>query len=171
MSKCDDLGRFLAGRDAMETPMTFEEVEAVIGFRLPAAAGRYAAWWSNNPSNNVMTKVWLEAGYRTERVDLGGRRVVFRRAHPPTSPAAGASAVPGRSNVLESLRHRLGSSVRMQPGGDPTAPTANRGTPRGDGRDHICPTRSHHSKARHPGRPLRRPPVPGFVLAALAAGD
>jgi hypothetical protein len=26
-----------------------------------------------------MTKVWLDAGYETEQVDMGGRRLVFRR--------------------------------------------------------------------------------------------
>jgi hypothetical protein len=107
--------------------MTFSEVEAVIGGPLPPAAGRYAAWWSNNPSNNVMTRIWLEAGYRTERVDLGGRKLVFRRAG-PRSPAASPAPAPsqrgGRSDVLETIRRKLGGSVRMAPGYDPTAPTA-----------------------------------------------
>ena len=28
-----------------------------------------------------MTKVWLEAGFQTEQVDLGARKLVFRRVH------------------------------------------------------------------------------------------
>ena len=39
----------------------------------------HRAWWSNNPSNNVMTKVWLAAGYLTEQVDVSARKLVFRR--------------------------------------------------------------------------------------------
>jgi hypothetical protein len=46
-----------------------------------AKAQHHRAWWSNNPSNNVMTKVWLEAGFQTEQVDLGARKLVFRRVH------------------------------------------------------------------------------------------
>ena len=82
MIKYDPLGAYLSGRDASQTPMTFDEIECVIGAPLPPAAGRYPAWWSNNPSNNVMTKVWLDAGYRSERVDLGARKLVFRRSRP-----------------------------------------------------------------------------------------
>ena len=86
MSKYSPLGDYLRGRQTNEVPLSFHEIEEIIGRSLPPKAQNYAAWWSNNPSNNVMTKVWLEAGFRTERVDLGGRRLVFRRAaRPPSS--------------------------------------------------------------------------------------
>jgi hypothetical protein len=72
--------------------MTFAEIERVIGGKLPPNSPQYPAWWSNNPSNNVMTKVWLSAGFRTEQVDVKSRKVVFRRIEekrvelPPISP-------------------------------------------------------------------------------------
>lgn len=78
-SKYAPLGDYLRHQPMTEVPMTFTEIERVTGVTLPPKAQNYAAWWSNNPSNNVMTKVWLAAGYKTERVDLGGRRLVFRR--------------------------------------------------------------------------------------------
>ena len=56
--------------------MTFSEIEKVLGFPLPASK-RYQAWWSNNPWNNVMTKAWLAAGYKTEQIDVGGEKVTF----------------------------------------------------------------------------------------------
>ncbi len=124
MSKYDPLGHFLRKRSSNETPMTFEEIEKVIGVSLPPAAERHPAWWSNNPSNNVMTKVWLEAGYRSERVDLGGRKLVFRRSRlrsNSTRPAGGPSPRP--IGILETIRHRLRGSVTMAPDFDPTAPT------------------------------------------------
>jgi len=127
MSKYEPLGRYLADQPGQETPMTFAEVEAVIGAPLPPAAGRYAAWWSNNSSNNVMTRIWLEAGFRTEKVDLGGRKLVFRRAAPRSPPAPPDAPRPGRrANVLETLRRKLGGSVRMSPGFDPASPSAER---------------------------------------------
>lgn len=80
--------------------MTFADIERVTGVRLPPKAQQHRAWWSNNPSNNVMTKVWLDAGFHSERVDLEGRKLVFRRmraaakpretsAPPPSPPARG----------------------------------------------------------------------------------
>jgi hypothetical protein len=79
MGKYDRLGQFLQSQRNKEVPMTFAEIERVIGAKLPPNSPQYPAWWSNNPSNNVMTKVWLAAGFRTEQVDTAARKVVFRR--------------------------------------------------------------------------------------------
>jgi hypothetical protein len=62
--------------------MTFAEIERVVGNKLPPKAQHHRAWWSNNPSNNVMTKVWLDAGFESAQVDIKGRKLVFRRAAP-----------------------------------------------------------------------------------------
>src|ERR1700761_863720 len=78
MSKYDALGRFLQSQNAEYVPMTFREIEKVTGTKLPNSK-QYPAWWSNNTWNNVMTKVWLDAGYRTEQVDVAHERLVFRR--------------------------------------------------------------------------------------------
>ena len=102
--------------------MSFSEIEAVIGVRLPPAAHRHAAWWSNNPSNNVMTKVWLDAGFRTERVDLGARRLVFRRVAPAKAPAPARGFEP-RPGAITEMRKALRGTMRIAPGVDLTAPT------------------------------------------------
>ena len=81
MSKYDALGRYLRNQKAGHVPMTFGEIERVTGTKLPNSK-QYPAWWSNNAWNNVMTKVWLEAGYRSEQVDIEGERLVFRRDGP-----------------------------------------------------------------------------------------
>lgn len=78
MSKYDPLGTYLRRQRQSEVPMTFREIERITGTKLPASA-KYRAWWSNNDFNNVMTKVWLEAGFKTEQVDLASGRLVFRR--------------------------------------------------------------------------------------------
>lgn len=79
MSKYDALGSFLRRQGGELVAMTFREIERVTGAKLPNSK-QYPAWWSNNTWNNVMTKVWLEAGYRTEQVDIAGQKLVFRRA-------------------------------------------------------------------------------------------
>jgi hypothetical protein len=80
MSKYDGLGTYLGKQFQAEVPMTFAEIERVIGAKLPPEAQTQRAWWSNNPNNNVMTKIWLAAGYETARVDVAGRKLVFKRS-------------------------------------------------------------------------------------------
>jgi hypothetical protein len=81
MSKYEPLARFLAGGSSA-IALTFEEIERILGFRLPPSARKYPAWWSNHESSHVQTRAWLTAGFQTGQVDIGGEKVVF-------SPAAG----------------------------------------------------------------------------------
>ena len=59
--------------------MAFKEIESIIGCRLPPKASGYPAWWSNNPTNNPMTRAWLDAGYKSESVDTKNRKLIFRQ--------------------------------------------------------------------------------------------
>lgn len=86
MGKYDPLKSFLISQDVARIPVSFADLEQVLGVKLPESK-RYPAWWSNNPSNNPMTKVWLAAGYVTEQVDTAAERLVFRRAEPEPKPA------------------------------------------------------------------------------------
>ena len=81
MSKYDPLGQYLESRSDRHIAMSFAEIERIVGSRLPRSK-MHRAWWSNNPSNNVMTRQWLSAGYQTEQVDIAGERLVFTRAGP-----------------------------------------------------------------------------------------
>lgn len=123
MSKYEPLTQFLSAQRAQEVPMSFSEIERVLGFPLPEKASGIRAWWSNNPSNNVMTKAWLAAGFITERVDMGSRRLVFRKSN--TTPAPMKAAVrPARSiGFLDRIRAQLGGTVTIPEGVDITAPT------------------------------------------------
>lgn len=124
MSKYEPLTQFLSAQRAQEVPMSFSEIERVLGFRLPEKASGIRAWWSNNPSNNVMTKAWLAAGFVTERVDMGARRLVFRKA--VMSPIARAPAAPRAARsigFLDRIRAQLGGTVTIPEGVDITAPT------------------------------------------------
>jgi hypothetical protein len=98
MSKYAGLGPFLKAQCTETVAMTFREIEKVTGTKLPNSR-RYPAWWSNNAWNNVMTKVWLDAGFRTEQVDIAGERLVFRRAQQQVQerPRVFEPAKPGKS--------------------------------------------------------------------------
>jgi hypothetical protein len=122
MGKYQPLEAFLSGCEADETTMSFEEIEAVIGADLPEAAHTHRAWWSNNPSNNVMTRCWLAAGYRTERVDMAARRLVFRRADgmAATRRVANRARIENDASapLLERLWKSLAGTVRVPDGVD-----------------------------------------------------
>lgn len=88
MSKYAPLRDYLATQTTTLIPMTFEQIEKILATPLPPSK-KYPAWWSNNPSNNVMTKEWLAAGYETESVDTAGGKLVFRKRETPALPQGG----------------------------------------------------------------------------------
>src|SRR5579862_5398405 len=65
MSKYAGLGTYLRRQAGPDVPMTFSEIETVTGTKLPPKAQHSRTWWSNNASNNVMTKIWLDAGFES----------------------------------------------------------------------------------------------------------
>lgn len=79
MSKYDTLQDYLYGTGDDHVAMGFSEIEAVLGFNLPPSSRRQRAWWSNNPTNNVMTRAWLDAGYETAHVDMAAEKLIFRK--------------------------------------------------------------------------------------------
>jgi hypothetical protein len=127
MGKYAPLGDFLRSQHVGLVTVTFDEIERITGTKLPPKAQHHRAWWSNNPSNNVMTKVWLEAGFQTEQVDLGARKLVFRRVRdragsaPSQVPASRAPAVTpgfGRHPLFGALK----GLMRVARGTDLTKP-------------------------------------------------
>lgn len=121
MGKYEPLGAFLRGQRAQEVPLTFNEIEKITGVKLPPKAQHHRAWWSNNPSNSVMTKVWLEAGYESTRVDMSARKLVFRRARKPGPGEAKLPPAP-KKGERHPLFGALKGLVRIPPGVDLTEP-------------------------------------------------
>jgi hypothetical protein len=124
MGKYEPLGQFLRKQRTHEVPMTFREIERITGVKLPPKAQHQRAWWSNNPSNNVMTKVWLDAGYESAQVDMSARKLVFRRVSgasdaPSPQPASRPHATKGgRHPIFGALK----DITRLVPGVDLTEP-------------------------------------------------
>ncbi len=78
MSKYAPLRDYLASRPLQEWKVTFEDIEDVLGFPLPASARRYPAWWANeSTSSHVQSHSWLDAGWRTSEVKLREERLTF----------------------------------------------------------------------------------------------
>ena len=118
MGKYEPLKSFLLSSRTDEVALSFDEIERLIGAALPPSQ-KHPAWWSNNPANNSMTRVWLDAGYRTEGLDLVARKVTFRR----TGKGPQHVSSDGSPGLVERLQSALGGTVRVQPGFDLTKPT------------------------------------------------
>jgi hypothetical protein len=117
MSKYEPLGEYLKKQGKDLVPLTFAEIERIIGAKLPASS-KYRAWWSNNDFNSVMTKVWLDAGYESEQVDMARRRLLFRRVRKPKASAPGSE----EATPIHPAYGFLKGLVRITPGTDLTQP-------------------------------------------------
>lgn len=55
--------------------LTFQEVEQILGFSLPASALTYREWWSNQAdvSNRPQARAWMNSGFRVKTVRQSGR--------------------------------------------------------------------------------------------------
>ena len=116
MTKYEPLEKFLYAKGVESIPMKFSEIESVIQDNLPPSARKHRAWWSNNPSNSVITYAWLAAGYKTSAVNLESEHVVFlRKPHtPPQKPTSPSGEHP--------LLGCMAGSVTFADGTDITEP-------------------------------------------------
>lgn len=120
MSKYAALGDYLSRQNVGHVQMSFSEIEQITGGKLPVSQ-RYPAWWSNNPQNNPMTRVWLDAGFQTEQVDITARKLVFRRTS--TDVAASRNVAAKEKNGGEHpLIGCMQGTVFVPDGVDLTAP-------------------------------------------------
>ena len=111
-----------------EVPMTFERVEEIVGTALPPSAFRHRAWWSNNPTNSVITHTWLRAGYKSAEVDMTERKLVFRKSETGGAIPGGRGTKPeggdpgARQSIVSRIADALEGTVTVKPGTDLTEP-------------------------------------------------
>ncbi len=115
MSKYEALPQFLAQVDRAAHRMSFGEIEGILGFKLPKSAYEHEAWWSNNATGHSHARAWLKFGWRTEAVDLAGRKVTFRRST--------ASLLPAAPSQKRDPWGCMAGTVTILPGTDLTAPS------------------------------------------------
>ena len=115
MSKYEALGQFLKTQDNQLVPMAFADIERVIGAQLPPSAHKHRPWWSNNASNSALTRVWLNAGFKSEQVDMESQKLVFRRIGPQKAPFASPGSQHPMIGALKGL-------LRIVEGTDVTKP-------------------------------------------------
>ncbi|HEX5509030.1 MAG TPA: hypothetical protein VFX37_11050 [Pseudolabrys sp.] len=116
MSKYEPLPQFLSGTENSVRRLTFAEIERILGFKLPQSAYEHEAWWSNNATGHSHARAWVKAGWRTQDLDLAGRKVTFRRS-------GAASATP--STPTGDRWGCMSGTVTIMPGTDLTAPLSD----------------------------------------------
>lgn len=76
------LHKYLDGRYADTVVLTIADIEALLGFTLPAQARLQPEWWSNGDTADAASPqsgAWIHAR-RTARPNLGAAIVTFERA-------------------------------------------------------------------------------------------
>ena len=114
MSKYEALPQFLGRVAGSIHRLSFRQLERILGFKLPTSAYEHEAWWSNNATGHSHARAWLEAGWRTEAVDLAARQVTFRRSMPPPNQTPPKKPDPWGC---------MAGTVTILPGTDLTAPS------------------------------------------------
>lgn len=77
MSKYDPLRAYLDSCGGVDVPLSFADIEAVLGFDLPYSARHHRHWWGNNAFGHAQSRSWMKARYKVAKIDLAGERVVF----------------------------------------------------------------------------------------------
>jgi hypothetical protein len=60
-------------------PLTFDEIEDIIGAKLPDSARRHRVWWSNDTSTLRQSSSWLDAGWKTTNINMNEGTINFAR--------------------------------------------------------------------------------------------
>jgi hypothetical protein len=75
------LGQFLdqlpEGIEAVT--LSFKDIEALIGGKLPQSAYTHRAWWANDSTSHVQSKQWLKVGWRVATADVQAELIIFER--------------------------------------------------------------------------------------------
>jgi hypothetical protein len=98
-SKYAPLQRQLERTPGQRLRLTFAEIEATLGFKLPRSAQVYPQWWANVGGSHVQAGAWMGAGWRTCEVDVPGGRVTFERDAPAAEWATPGVEEPGKPFV------------------------------------------------------------------------
>jgi hypothetical protein len=69
---------YLEHRYASVVVLTFEQIEALLGFALPGPARADRAWWTENVDAQRHCSAWTEAG-RTAAPNLAAGIIAFER--------------------------------------------------------------------------------------------
>ncbi len=95
--KYTPLGAYLAAipQGQSDITLSFEQIESILGDKLPPSAHEHRAWWSNETDGqHVNAHAWMDAGWTADTVDQERGVIRFLRSHqkgPAVETVAAAS--------------------------------------------------------------------------------
>ena len=61
--------------DQTEVILSFEQIERIIGAKLPPSAYEYQQWWDHEKEgNHVNARAWTNAGWKVQSVDFNRKQ-------------------------------------------------------------------------------------------------
>ena len=115
MSKYQPLASFLKTQKTQAVPLTFKELEKILGFKLPPSAYRHRPWWANEARGHVHAKAWLDAGYETAQVDMEAKRLVFQCATYGETPMNAQKGLSEQGHAYQHDDYVIPSTVSKAP--------------------------------------------------------
>lgn len=82
MSKYLSLGIYLENQDNKNVRLTFNEIERILGFKLPKYLRKWQAGWYGTAEaspTHVQKSVWESVGYHVKHVDIIEEIVTFEK--------------------------------------------------------------------------------------------
>ncbi len=83
MNKYDPLHDFLLNilPNITERTLSFDEIEKILGDKLPNSATTHRAWWANpiSPNDHPHAQSWITAGWKVDTVNQNNKWVSFTR--------------------------------------------------------------------------------------------
>lgn len=80
MGKYEPLANFLGSFQGESWEASSDDIEKILGFKLPPSAHEHRAWWANQfKGHHSQAKRWIEAGWVTKEIDQRRGRVRFER--------------------------------------------------------------------------------------------
>ena len=76
MIEYQKFGSYLEKLNGKPVYITFEEIEKILGEKLPDSAYQYDAWWSNSDSHPLM-KIVLSKNWKSKNLDLNLKQIEF----------------------------------------------------------------------------------------------
>jgi hypothetical protein len=87
-SRYQDLADWLTAQPGSLVTLTFTEVEAIVGARLPATARLERGWWTSLDDRHQYVQRWRARGWEVRTFDRRRRTVTFTRAPGEAAPSA-----------------------------------------------------------------------------------
>ena len=108
--KYQNLTEYLASIDVTEWVASFEQIEQVLGFRLPESARQHQAWWSNQMRSQSLG--WQLAGWKTTALDLQNEKVTLVYVAGDDPEQQGLKATP---MTIQTAKESLAATFGIDP--------------------------------------------------------